>query len=450
MAQRDLIVSFLSGVTDEVRDLYKSEVLYLQSPVAQSPAGGYPGGRAGYQQWLAQYRGADGRVIPGMFRAAGGLAGDTIGRVCVMGFSNGCIGVDEVLRAPDSQRIDTVLAIDGIHGGYVLKDGKKVLYPPAYKNFLNQAAYVVSFNPDVDPDAPVMVVTHSVIRPPGFPSTTETAELLWQMTWEKAPEDVLTPDCDECSPREHLEHLAGIVFPDGGVKIYSNPSKKNFTWTGVADGWYDRRAQNNFYVFGWADIRDGVTVTRDPTGNADHIFEGRVILREMLKEYTVRRWNDDCGQTAGYGLGHHGGIVDLRNPRARGRGAFFLKRRPRRRARNLALAALECKPGQGVVYDQGSGGKQDYYPNLPPDFPVQSCPAPSPGQVVVGSPNDPCKTSPAPGPPAPPPPGPSPGPTPGPGQGTSPKGYGPVAVGALGAGAVVGYYGMRHLIRRWL
>lgn len=119
MATLDLIVSFLSSVPNTIGNMYTSRPLQLVSPVSQFKSAKWPGGRAGYRQWIAQYRDAKGGVIPGMFRAAGGKVGDTIGRVCVMGFSNGCIGVDEVLRASDSNKIDTVFAIDGIHGGYV-------------------------------------------------------------------------------------------------------------------------------------------------------------------------------------------------------------------------------------------------------------------------------------------------------------------------------------------
>lgn len=411
MAQRDLIVSFLSGVTNDVRQLYDGPTLYLQSPVAQTPAAGYPGGRAGYQQWLGKYKGSDGRVIPGMFRAAGGKSGDTIGRVCVMGFSNGCIGVDEVLRAPDSYRIDTVLAVDGIHGGYVYKDGEKRLHPPSYKNFMNQAAHVLSVNPDADPDAPIMVITHSVIRP-AFPSTTETADLIWSMTLmnDEAPSDFLGPDCGDCAPKRHLDDLAAVVFEGEGAKIYSNPSRKNFYWKGLADGWYDRRAANNFFVGGWADIRDNDVVTRDPSGNADHIFQGRVVLPELLKEFTVKRWNRDCGHTAGYdGIGRD-------------------------------LGQLSCKPGRGVVYDEGAGGKHDYFPTLPDTSGAGICPPPPPGQVIVGAPGNPCATGPATIP--------APRPTPAPGDlPRGPSRYGLRELAMLAAGGAAGYAASRYLLR---
>lgn len=362
MAQRDLIISFLSGVPASVRGAFDEPPLYLQSPVAQTPQAGYPGGRAGYNQWVNEHRDRDGNVIPGMWRAAGGKSGDTIGRVCVMGFSNGCIGVDEVLRAPDSNRIDTVIACDGIHGGYVVKDGKKQLHPPSYKRYINHAAHCIQANSDWDPHAPVMVITHSVIVPP-FPSTTETADLIWRYAYAKAPEDVQKADCDfPCPTKLHLEHIAA---DDAERKVRSGATKKMYVWNGMADGWYDRRAANNLYVFGWGDAGPKGMRTRDPTGNADHIFQGQQVLPAMLLEFVVGRWNRDCGVVAATaGLGE----------------------------------AMACKPGRGRAYGEPADPKVDYYPQLPDAAPPRTCPPPPPGQVIVGSPNDPCATGPAPSP----------------------------------------------------
>lgn len=371
MAQRDLIVSFLSGVPNAVRSRFASKPLYLQSPVAQTPQAGYPGGRAGYQKWLSKYRGPGGTLIPGMWRAAGGKSTDTIGRICVIGFSNGCIGVDEVLRGSDSNRIDTVIACDGIHGGYVIKDNKKALHPPHYKRYLNHAALCISTNDDTDPNAPVMIITHSVIRPP-FPSTTETANLIWRMAYATAPEDVQEGDCDwDCPTRRHLGDIAANQVP---VKIKSGGNNKLYTWHGMVDGWYDRRAANNLYVFGWADRRNGVLVTKDPTGNADHIFQARGVLPEMLREFVVDRWNADCGlvaSTSAAGFGHG-------PPHA-------------------------CVPGGGREYGGDHGPKVDRFPNLPDAAPASGCPAPPDGYVIVGAPGDPCAVTAAPGGHLPPP-----------------------------------------------
>lgn len=377
MAQRDLIVSFLSGVPASVRALFDEPPLYLQSPIAQTPVAGYPGGRQGYQQWLSKYRRSDGSLIPGMWKAAGGQAGDTIGRVAVMGFSNGCIGVDEVLRGSDSNRIDAVIACDGIHGGYVFKHNQRQLHPPSYKRYINHAALCVSENSDYDPNSPVMVITHSVIKPP-FPSTTETASLIWHYAYIQSPEDVQEGDCDwECPTRMHLEHIAA---DKGARKVRNSVNGKTYTWHGLADGWYDRRAANNLYVFGWGDVDAKGLRTRDPTGNADHIFQGQQVLPAMLNEFVVSRWNADCGVVvATAGLGQ----------------------------------AQACVPGKGRPYGAPRGPKVDYVPDLPDAVDPITCPPPPAGRVLVGSPSDPCATAPAPGGelPAPTPSTPSPEPT---------------------------------------
>lgn len=365
MAQRDLIVSFLSAVPTSVVAMYYSRPLQLVCPVTQFGGGGYPGGRAGYSQWLSQFGATSGPLVPGMWKAAGGQPGDSIGRVCVMGFSNGCIGVDEILRASDSNRIDTVLVIDGMHGSYGYEGKSKVLKPAFYKNYLNHAAHVVNQDPELA-ESQVMVVSHSAIVPPDFPSTTETANLLWDAAWSVAPEDVLTLDCDvDCAPVRHERALAEVVFA-GGRKVCP-PNGKCFSWSGLADGWLDRRIANNLFVLGWGDRSEGKVRTRDPMGLADHIFQGQVVLNELLKQFTVNRWNGKCGLVATAGLGQ-------------------------------GEPTAVCEPGGGLAYDQAQGGKQDWFPNLPSQAPVQpTCPAPPAGHIIVGG-NGPCTTAPEPKP----------------------------------------------------
>lgn len=367
MAQRDLIISFLSSVPLGISGMYMERPLQIVCPVTQAGGGGYPGGRAGYQQWLSRY-GGSGALIPGLFKGAGGQSGDTIGRVCVMGFSNGCIGVDEVLRASDSNKIDTVLAIDGVHGSWAYSGNDKVLSPPNYKRYLNHAAHVVHQSPDAPGGAPVMVITHSAIDPIQMPSTTETADLIWKLAWEKAPQDVLTLFCDfNCPPIEHIGALTSVAWTKP-KQICSSVSNKCYKWSGLADGWPDRRVANNLFVLGWGDKRGEKIVTRDPAGTADHIFQSQVVLAEMLKEFTVKRWNASCGVVATAGVGQ-------------------------------AELPTACTPGQGVVYDEAGGGKYDYFPDLPEyAAPQPTCPAPPAGYMIVGG-NGPCTMAPEPPPP---------------------------------------------------
>lgn len=364
MARRDLIVSFLSSVPDAVAGLFASRPLMLVSPVAQKATAHWPGGRQGYHQWISQYADGQGNVIPGMAQAAGLPPGDTVGRVCVMGFSNGCIGVDEVLRRPDSAKIDLVLAVDGIHGAYLNQGGQKVLAASAYKRFLNHAAYVLN-QPASSPTSPAMVVTHSSIVPPGFPSTTETADFIWSQAMTRAVPGVETLGCGyDCGPVRNVIALSETCFA-GGRKICSSVGTGCFTWSGFADGWYDRRVANNFFVMGWGADKGGKITTVDPSGNADHIFQGRAILPELLKHFAVKRWNADCGAVV--------------------------------TAAAVAFDASTCKPGGGLSYDKSDAKKVDMFPEIGEGGGVPMpppCPAPPPGYVIVGSPTDPCAIAP--------------------------------------------------------
>lgn len=407
MARRDLIVSFLSSVPSAVQGMFVDKPLQLVCPVSQAGGGGYPGGRPGYQQWISKYADMQGNVIPGMFQAAGGQTGDSIGRVCVMGFSNGCIGVDEVLRKNDSAKIDLVLAIDGVHGAY-MGDGK-TLNPVAYKRFLNHAAHV-AMQPSESPAAPVMCVTHSSIVPPGFPSTTETANFIWDKALSVAGNVAPMLNCGyDCPPVVNVSELAQLAYDK---KLCSSVGTGCFHWDGFADGWYDRRALGNLFVMGWGDDKDGKITTRDPSGNADHIYQGRVILAELLKHFAVLRWNADCGIVASAAS-----VSPL-------------------------FATSACTLGDGLVYSQSDAAKVDYFPGIGQGgggVVVPPCPTPPAGMVVVGKPGDPCWAVPA-GNTAPPPVTP-------PIQGAPPAPSLLHKALWFGVGAAVGYGGVRLMTR---
>lgn len=400
MAQRDLIVSFLSAVPPSVLSQFDKPPLQAISPVSQSASANWPGGRPGYRAWLGQFKDADGGVIKGLAIHAGAKTGDTIGRVCVLGFSNGCVGVDELLRASDSAKVDTVLAIDGIHGAYA---GKDKLHPGSYKRWLNHGVGVVRQDPEYDPNAPVMVVTHSSIRPPGFPSTTETADYIWQMVMSKAPGRVVTPGCGyDCPPAIHESNLLLQTAP-----VQACSQGQCFTWDGIADGWYDRRIANNFYVLGWGQRHNGAVTTKDPRGYADHVFQGKYVLPLMLEEFCVKRWRRDCEPVAVIGVGTLVGFGGLGDP-------------------------VSCKLEQGIAYSHSDAGKVDYFPEIAadtPPVPAPTCPPPEPGAIIVGSPSDPCATHPPR--------------TPAPGA-ISGWGY-----AAAVAGVATGLWATRAVVRRW-
>jgi hypothetical protein len=358
MARRDLIVSFLGGMPERILSKFRDRPLTINSPVQQKAIAGYPGGREGYRKWLAEHA-SNRRVIAGLFRAAGGSSSDEIGRVCVHGFSNGCIGVDEVLAYDDAFQIDCAMAIDGIHGAYQ-NPAQKILVPSAYKNWYNFGYYTATKNPEENPNYPVCVITHSSIVPGSFPSTTESATYIWNIVEGRVIQNhvpVLTETCGyDCVPRQRLNRLESIAYEtcatkesngccgtNGGV-CKSNQGDVAVTFSGLDDGWYRKSILNNFHVFGW--YNKGVT------GYPDHLFQAQRVMPAMGGEFLVRRWGGQCGTGPVSGTGIFG----------------------------LGADNDQCLAPQGTVYGQGDE-KLDYFPE------IANQPLYVPGHTVVNLPS---------------------------------------------------------------
>ena len=354
MAQ-DLIVSFLSSVPKGVLANFTTPPLTLAVPSPKPGSDGKIHGREWYANWLQQRKDGKGRVIPAMFAEAGGKG--AIGRVAVIGFSNGVdSGVSQVLDAADATKIDFVGAFDGIHGSFL--GGK--MFPSSYGKWI---AYAMLAAATKSPDAPTLVVTHSSIEPP-FPSTTETANLIWQDVLKRIPQDYMAT---------YYGELDDLLYP-GGLSIKSVDTAKSgkpmpsWTWQSFTDGWYVRRNANSFSCFGWGD--PGVSAQgrinakcRDRFNNtADHIFQAEAVLPAILNAYLVARWNPLCGDMPVNGFG-----------------------------------AAACAPGQGRPYDAGPDGPLvSPYPlgvSLP-ETPA-TCAYPPAGKVIIGG-KDPCATESAP------------------------------------------------------
>ncbi|HEX6275747.1 MAG TPA: hypothetical protein VFZ53_22050 [Polyangiaceae bacterium] len=89
-------------------------------------------------------------------------------RIGLSAWSAGYGAVQEILRQPAwRDRIDTVVLLDGMHAGY-------------YGDGLNEAQLepFVRFAKKAASDKALMIVSHSSIIPPGYASTTETANFL--------------------------------------------------------------------------------------------------------------------------------------------------------------------------------------------------------------------------------------------------------------------------------
>ena len=252
--------------------------------------------------------------------------------------------------------------------------------PFQYKEHVNHAISVMQQNPDVDAGARVMVVSHSSIIPGAMPSTTDTADVIWNEAMTMAPPDYVSLDCGwACAPVRHMYdmiasrlspvHLCASFPPSAGkAPSYSFCDEAKCatgycaSWADFEDGFYDRRVANNFYVLGWGDPGAGHPTTRDPAGYADHHHQARVVLPALLEEFVVKRWNKSCGgPVAGFGAD---------DPEDVG----------------------VCKPSEGTSYDDSDEQKVDYVPDLTPETPpITPCPFPSWGEILTGSKNRPMR-----------------------------------------------------------
>jgi hypothetical protein len=94
-----------------------------------------------------------------------------IGKLGLSSWSAGYGAVQRVLESSLASRVDTVILLDGLHTGYTNTEGAKATLAP-FVRFARRAANGDAF----------MHVSHSSILPPGYASTTETANyLIWQM-----------------------------------------------------------------------------------------------------------------------------------------------------------------------------------------------------------------------------------------------------------------------------
>ncbi|HEY8945807.1 MAG TPA: hypothetical protein VIM73_16170 [Polyangiaceae bacterium] len=94
--------------------------------------------------------------------------GARIGRIGLSAWSAGYGAIQNILAAPENQkRVDIVVLLDGLHCGYTGRSLNEGQLGP-FLEFSRRAAA----------GRKLMVVTHSSIIPPGYASTTETANYL--------------------------------------------------------------------------------------------------------------------------------------------------------------------------------------------------------------------------------------------------------------------------------
>jgi hypothetical protein len=182
-------------------------------------------------------------------------------RVALLGFSASCSGVAQVLASADGGRIDSVLAIDGIHAGYV--QGKKP-NPASLKPWFEFAKYAVV-------NERLFVDSHSSVVPPNYASTTETADYLW---------NTITAD----SPAFVNPALPDMSLPAAEVHVGSPPATHPYTVQYPTPAWQPFKRAGGLIVLG-CDNRDV------PAGYADHIYQAKVVLPMTLTRFLAARWN---------------------------------------------------------------------------------------------------------------------------------------------------------------
>lgn len=186
-------------------------------------------------------------------------------RVAALGFSASCQGVAQLLASQDGAALDVVVAIDGIHTGYVQVEGKKAVNPNGMKPWFEYGKYAVV-------NERLFCISHSSVVPPGYASTTETAEYLWN-TLTMEPMAFTVPE------------LPALNAPPTTVKVPAGPA------TGPArtveypsPPWKGKRRCGGLVVLGCSNLDV-------PRGTADHIYQAKTMLPLMLTALLAARWN---------------------------------------------------------------------------------------------------------------------------------------------------------------
>lgn len=404
MARRDFVISFFASSPQLRAELGHLEMPYVLFEPQVS-------GRK-YKDFVV----GAGNSIAGLWNKARS-AGDELGRVAVMGFSEGVQGTRACLEATDASAIDAVFACDGIHTQMV----GPALEMSRLAPFIAFGRMALATPPSKNAGVKLLSITHSAIGaaslPPGTASTTQTAETIWSQLLKSAPADIETPMCGwPCPSAMAVSSLSqivwpsqwmpvgtkvggGVVTPDGWMTVRPSAPETNFlpsasfAWSGFADGWTVRRAANNVYVFGWSyPTKNG---TKDPTGNRDHVFQAQMVLPNVTRQLLLRRWNPSCQALTGYGDD-------------------------------------SCVMGGKGYYDQE---RKPLDMDLPIPRLPSSCPEPPAGRYIVGDESDPCKLNPI-----------APGPSEAPGPG---EGHAALKAGAIIAGGFAGWYGYKLVKERW-
>jgi hypothetical protein len=262
MADADVVISWFASVPASVKSAFQRPTQYVQLPPPPNRAYKDAVQALG---WPDPVGGAIRKYLPGV----------TAKRVALLGFSEGCHGLRNLLSSGDGLRIDSVLAIDGVHTPYV--SGKQV--DP------NTMAPWFEFGKLAVVNERLFVDTHSSIVPPGFASTTETADYLWNKLTNSSPAFTEPP-------------LPDMSVPPMSVHVGAPPATKPYDVAYPAPAWQPHKRAGGLVILG-CDNRDV------PAGYADHIYQAKAILPLTITRFLAMRWNnmdpEAPGQSCYYG-----------------------------------------------------------------------------------------------------------------------------------------------------
>lgn len=242
--EADVVVSWFSSVPESVRAKFQRPTKFVQLPI--------PPGRA--------YKAAVEAL--GQTPVANAIAkyasGTTPLRVALLGFSEGCTGVANLLASGDGNRIDSVIAIDGIHAQYPLTAPPKTWFEIAKQALVNEMLFVDSY---------------SSVKPPGYASTTETADIIWKF---------LDPNSNGGEPIVSPA-LPPWSAPPTTVKSNALPGQPSVLVEYPTIPWKLQRRANGLVLLGLSN--------NQPSGVADHQYQAKVMLPLVLEAFLVERWN---------------------------------------------------------------------------------------------------------------------------------------------------------------
>ncbi len=249
MAEADLVIAWYHGaIPDSVKPAFTRPTKFINLPNPDN-----------WGQTLAGFNYSS----PAASIAAKYAPGTTILRVAYLGFSASCQGLAQVLSSGDGGKVDALLAIDGLHVGYLNKQKSQGPNPAGMAPWF-QFAVRAGLNDRL------FVDTHSSVVPSGYASTTETADYLW---------DRLT----NASPAATDPPVPDLGIPPTSVHVGVPPATAPYSVYYPSPQWQPHKRRGGLVILGCDDL--------DSAGYADHIYQGKYVLPLVLTKFLAARWN---------------------------------------------------------------------------------------------------------------------------------------------------------------